>query len=120
MFRPKLQDAIAYFALLKPKVLDSKIEEKLGEVIIRMGFAGANTVRTALVAQLGLGQIFVSMGLITEEQLFLALREQKAARDGTRIGEILVDMGFLKEDDIQTALNLKEIGGELPVERRRQ
>ena len=88
---------------------NSRLQEKLGEVIVRMGYASADTVRAALVAQLGLGQIFIEMGLITEEQLVLALREQKLSRTGTRIGEILQQMGLISEADVEKALRMKDL-----------
>ncbi len=49
-----------------------------------------------------LGEILIEQGLITQNQLELAIAEQKLKK--SRIGEILVDMGFVSESDIAAAL----------------
>jgi type IV pilus assembly protein PilB len=49
-----------------------------------------------------LGEMLVAGGLIKEEQLKLALDEQK--KRGGRIGELLVDLGFINEHNIATFL----------------
>ncbi len=50
-----------------------------------------------------LGEILVSSGVVSEDQLKTALGMQKGA--GKRIGEILVDMGAAKEEDVSKALS---------------
>ncbi len=49
-----------------------------------------------------LGEMLVSGGLIKEDQLKLALEEQK--KRGGKIGELLVDLGFINEHNIATFL----------------
>lgn len=45
-----------------------------------------------------LGEMLVTMGLITQDQLQIAVKEQN--RTGSRLGEVLVSLGFCSEDDI--------------------
>ncbi len=49
-----------------------------------------------------IGERMVSMGLITEDQLNVALQEKKIS--GKMIGEILVDLGFIDEDALTVFL----------------
>jgi type IV pilus assembly protein PilB len=49
-----------------------------------------------------LGERLVESGLITPDQLDLALREQKRTRE--RIGEILINLGFVTQELISSAL----------------
>jgi type IV pilus assembly protein PilB len=49
-----------------------------------------------------LGERLIESGLITPDQLDLALREQK--RTGERIGEILINLGFVTQELISSAL----------------
>jgi len=50
-----------------------------------------------------IGELLVERGLITEGQLYDALREQSAGR--RYLGEILVQKGFLKEEDLVKVLS---------------
>ena len=45
-----------------------------------------------------LGEMLVSMGLISQDQLQIAVKEQH--RTGSRLGEVLVSLGFCSEEDI--------------------
>ena len=45
-----------------------------------------------------LGELLVTRGVLTKDQLGIALKEQ--GRTGKRMGEIMVDLGFCSEDDI--------------------
>jgi type IV pilus assembly protein PilB len=49
-----------------------------------------------------LGEILISQGLITDEQLLTALQEHK--RSGISIGSVLVKMGFISEDELSSVL----------------
>jgi MSHA biogenesis protein MshE len=49
-----------------------------------------------------LGDVLIAQKAISQEQLRLALEEQK--RSGRRIGRVLVDLGFLAEEAIAQAL----------------
>jgi type IV pilus assembly protein PilB len=52
-----------------------------------------------------LGEILVEEGLISEEQLTLALAEQQ--RRGRSLGRVLIDLGLVKEPDLVAALAMK-------------
>lgn len=52
----------------------------------------------AKLRKIRLGDILVSQGLITEDQLGNALKEQKIR--GTRLGETIIDLGYVSEDKI--------------------
>lgn len=49
-----------------------------------------------------LGQILIEQGVITPQQLELALKEQKRTKE--MLGEILVNLGFITRDALATAL----------------
>lgn len=55
--------------------------------------------------RLPLGELLVVRGLITKDQLSIALTEQ--ARTGAKLGELLIEMGFLSEAAMQDALSDK-------------
>ena len=50
-----------------------------------------------------LGQMLIEAGFITEEQLEIALKEQK--RTGEKLGEVLLRMGFVTREDILKVLS---------------
>ncbi len=52
-----------------------------------------------------LGDILVSAGLVTDEQLEWALEEQKQGY--RRVGEVLIEAGWVTEDDIAEARSLQ-------------
>src|SRR5580658_5998042 len=51
-----------------------------------------------------IGEIFVSSGLITEEQLQQALDKQRQLKSQEQIGDLLVSMGLITERDRVRAL----------------
>lgn len=51
-----------------------------------------------------LGDLLVEAGVITQEQLLLALQKQQTDRKGDRLGLVLIDMGFTNEAQIMQAL----------------
>ncbi len=54
-----------------------------------------------------LGEVLISEGLITEEQLDLAIEEQKRLSSGgswTRIGELLINLGFISRESLNQAI----------------
>ena len=64
----------------------------------------AGPVRAAGRPQrLRLGDILVAQKVVSQEQLGLALDEQK--RSGRRLGRVLVEMGFVAEEEIARALS---------------
>ncbi len=52
-----------------------------------------------------LGQFLISRGLLTEEQLNMAMETQ--LQTGIKLGKILVTVGILEEDDLKAMLRLK-------------
>jgi len=52
-----------------------------------------------------LGERLVSMGIITPDQLELALKEQK--RTGKYLGEVINSLGFATQESVQTALAMQ-------------
>lgn len=61
-----------------------------------------------------LGQILVERGVITLEQLQLALASQE--KEGGLIGEVIVKLGFAKEEEIAHCLSLQFGFPYLPLE----
>ena len=54
-----------------------------------------------------LGEVLISEGLITEEQLDHAIEEQKRLSSGgswTRIGELLINLGFISRESLNQAI----------------
>ena len=57
-----------------------------------------------------LGDLLIQQGLLTDEQLKLALDEQK--RSGRKLGRIFVDSGYVTEEGISKALARQlQVGG---------
>lgn len=54
------------------------------------------------MVRLRVGELLLRKGLITEEQLEEALREQ--ARTGKRLGDILVEKGFIEREILEKVL----------------
>ena len=50
-----------------------------------------------------IGQIFVDLGMITEDQLELLLEEQKR-RPGELLGKVAEALGFINDDQLAQAL----------------
>ena len=69
------------------------------------------------VAQDRLGDLFVKEGLITEEQLQLALKDAK--EHGTRVGFSLVKLEFVAEDELTRMLSKQYRVPAVDLEKRR-
>lgn len=82
----------------------SPIKERIGEVLIRLGYAKPKDIRDNLVGQLGIGQVLVDLKIITSAQLHEALLEQNKSAPKLKLGEILIKMGYVTEQQIQEAL----------------
>src|SRR5712691_2175756 len=81
-------------------------ERKPAKLPVTMATPGstAGPVRAAGRPQrLRLGDILVAQKAVSQEQLKLALDEQK--RSGRRLGRVLVEMGFVAEEEIARALS---------------
>jgi len=68
-------------------VSDAMMGNKIGEVLIEKGLIDEEEIKTALREQKKLGEILVDAGLITREQIETALHAQK------KIGQILIESG---------------------------
>jgi hypothetical protein len=80
---------------------------KIGEVMISEGFITPEDLETALLEQAHrVGEILVAAGRITPEQRDDALETQKMTKG--KIGEILRQLGYATQEDIDWALNKME------------
>ena len=96
---------LAYMLHLQKKRSDWK---PLGELAIELGYIWRNDFKKLLrqyKQHLRIGELFIELGLIGEEQLAEALKKQKESRK--RLGEILIDMGLIKNTDIVKALSMQ-------------
>jgi hypothetical protein len=75
---------------------------------------GADASGLQLVNHRKLGEILVSMAMITPEDLERALKAQKST--GKRLGEVLVSMGLLTKEMVESAVRLQKqrFGGQPP------
>lgn len=79
---------------------------KIGEILMSLDLITREDLQKALSQQkLRLGEILVHAGRITEQQRDLALELQK--KENKKIGEILKEQGHITEKDIRWALNKK-------------
>jgi len=78
---------------------------RLGEILISRGYITKEELEDALEEQqLRLGDVLVNSGRITETELEKALKVQKV-KPSKRLGALLVELGHSKEKDIQWAYN---------------
>ena len=91
--------------------------EKLGEVMVRLGFIDQRELSIILSFQtqqaaskapscLLLGELLVSAGYITREQLNDALARQRVS--SKKLGEVLIESGFAKKHHIEHGLRIQE------------
>lgn len=73
---------------------DAMMGNKIGEVLIEKGLINEEEIKKALKEQKKLGEILVEAGLITREQIDFALQEQK------KIGQILIESGKIAPNKI--------------------
>ena len=77
-----------------------------GYIIIGKGLSAVMALSPEILVP-RLGEVLVSEGLITNEQLNLALEKQKkitSSNNPVRIGEILVEQGYLSREDLDQAI----------------
>jgi len=80
------------------------IKPKLGQILISEGYITQEELKQGLSEQdLRIGQVLVQAGHISMDQLNQALDRQK--KDHMRVGEILKEMGYATDDDINWALD---------------
>lgn len=117
---------------LSPRDLELALEEQrqtnelLGQVLVRMGVLDPtdlkaalsvqqylnepeNAVRAAAGARKMLGELLLQAGHITNDQLELAITEQR--RSGEKLGEVLVRMGLLTEHQLTHVLYFQQNQG---------
>lgn len=89
------------------QALETQKKEKkfLGTIIVELGFTTQDKLDTTLARQYGsrLGEFLIQKGLITFDQLHVALEEQKNSMKS--IGEILIDKGYVTESDLMEGLS---------------
>ena len=100
--------------------------ERLGKVLVRLGFAAEREITSALEEQLGIAQ--VSAGLVTDQQLLSLVPEQLArrykviplAKEGSRLKVAMADpTNLVAVDDLRLVTGLEIIpllAGEREVE----
>lgn len=97
--------------------IQEKTNEKLGEILIRLGYIKKNDLNLALFFQnfsdkpidnlLKIGQILCKANIITKEQLIKAIELQKIYPH-KKIGQILIELGYLDKEQLDWALNLQQ------------
>lgn len=96
-----------------------KTGQKLGEILLRLGFLNQQKLDVALSFQsrlgerkvpscLMLGELLVSAGYITHEQLEDSLKRQRESEQDKKIGEVLVAAGYAKQRHIDHGLRIQE------------
>lgn len=92
--------------------------EKIGEILVKRGYLNERELKAFLAFQaiqedrefpkrFRIGEILVSLGLVTEEAVSKALEIQKL-HPHKELGEILVESGFLTPKDVKKGLKLQE------------
>lgn len=82
----------------------SRIGERIGEILIRPDYCNPAQLQDALTGQLEIGQLLIVRGLITDAQLQHALIVRQETGREIRLGEMLVEPGMIRQDDIEAAL----------------
>jgi len=78
---------------------------RLGEILITRGYITKQELEDALEEQhLRLGDVLVASGRIADTELEQALKVQKA-QPSKRLGALLIDLGHCTEKDVQWAYN---------------
>jgi hypothetical protein len=89
---------------------------KLGQILVSKGYITEEELEKALSEQkIRLGDMLIRSDRITAEQLHIALDNQK--KESVKIGEICKKMGYVTSEDLDWALNrMKRRLGEILVE----
>jgi hypothetical protein len=108
-----LQDKIITQEQLQ-KALDYQKENpkvRIGEALVKLGFVSIKTIVEIQAKQVlsdapplpRLGEILLTEGAITQEQLRKALEHQER-HPGTKLGQTLIDLGFATKEAVSKAL----------------
>ncbi len=112
----RVGDLLVQEDLITPEQLDQalsvqknqKIYKPLGEVCVELKFLSRtqlNRILNKYQKNIRIGDLLINLGLITQEQLQTALKQQKS--EGGKIGDILVKMGFLTETSLINTLTIQ-------------
>ncbi len=103
--------------LTEALTIQEKTKEKLGEILVRLGYLKRSDINIALLFQensnvplsnsLRLGQILEKSKIINESQLNEALAIQKQNPD-KKLGEILVELGYINKSDLEFGLKIQK------------
>ncbi|MFA5038441.1 MAG: hypothetical protein WC732_02035 [Candidatus Omnitrophota bacterium] len=89
------------------EALETQKREKkyLGSIIVELGFTTQEKLDSTLARQYGsrLGEFLIEKGLISFDQLHVAMDEQKNSMKS--LGEILIDKGYVTEMDLMEGLS---------------
>lgn len=110
------------------KITESQLDEaltyqkitgkRIGEILVERGLINKEELNAILLFQKAqeekdipkkykLGQLLVSLNIITENQLEHALHIQRLNPD-KKLGEILVELGFAKSEDVEKGLTIQQ------------
>ncbi len=84
-------------------------QQRVGDILVEKGVSKREDLEKAVVSfggikkRLHVGEMFLKAGLITQEQLDMALEEQKRSKN-KKIGDILVEKGIIDEEMMLTCL----------------
>ncbi len=108
---------IGFFSAKLQKRKKRLFPPKIGEVMVSRGYITDEELKEALSEQcLRIGEVLVTGGFITTAQLDHALLFQK--KSNMKTGEILIDLGYSTEENIQWALEKQDRKlGEIFVEK---
>jgi adenylate cyclase len=93
--------------------VQAKSGERLGDVLVALGFIRRDQLHSALAEQLGLnekgtrlsfGDVLVRLKHLTQEQLDTVREKQKT--DDRKVGEIAIELGFCSYKQVYEALSL--------------
>ncbi len=84
-------------------------QQRVGDILVEKGVSKREDLEQAVASfsgvkkRLHVGEMFLKAGLITQEQLDMALEEQKHSKN-KKIGDILVEKGIIDEEMMLTCL----------------
>jgi hypothetical protein len=123
--RKMLGEILLQARRITPEQLDAALQEqkrtgeKLGETLLRFGILSPRELEAALTFQrnhssdpplsvrLRLGELLVSAGYITRDQLAGALDRQRHTQK--KLGEVLIDAGYVQPDQVAHGLKLQSM-----------
>ncbi len=96
-------------------VTQVKRKRKVGEILLSQGYITAEQLDKALAEHqstgISLGTILVKLGFIDDETLSNVLGKQLELSYRKRIGEILVDQGYIRQEQLEEGLKQQKVWG---------